>query len=99
MSITTQQNVNNNFEEIVDTSVVKEESVTTIMCSNCNIILELTDDILHEMILSNSQRFDKLMLNKVKEHFDALKRESRTKGIQCEIIGKTSVSKEAEVPK
>ena len=91
-------NVNVDFERHsnVDTTVVKEEPVTTITCSNCQIILELTDDILHEMIVSNSQRFEQLMLNKVREHLDTLQKESKSKGIQCEIIGQTSDSTDSK---
>ena len=98
MPIQPPNNVDMQFEEAsnVDTTVVKEEPVTTITCSNCNIILKLMDNVLHEMILSNSQRFDKLMLNKVKEHLDTLKRGMKEKGIQCERIGNTSHSTDSK---
>ena len=58
----------------------------TLSCSFCGMGIEMTDDLLNELISSQQKKTIELLRERVQAHFDDIKTKQNVACIQCELI-------------
>ena len=64
------------------------DKITKMYCSFCGLGIEMTDELLTDLIVSQNKQVMELLRKRINQHFAEAKSHQKEAHIQCELIGK-----------
>ena len=62
--------------------------ITNMYCSFCGMGIEMTDDLLNDLIVAQNKQVMELLRQRINAHFAEARKNQKIVGVQCELVGK-----------